>query len=205
MRIKSELILVDVSVKLFRSQNFGDLHKLIVVVTTLEEGLPLENHTGEHASQRPNIQRVIVSLQIDEKLRSFEVARGDANVVFLTWVIKFSQTPINESQFAVGVIDHDVVRFYVSVHNALRVTEIKCLQDLEHIVANIEVVKALVKFAEISVTGIDKFSNNGWRLSERVTNNINQIDNVDSVLQGLQNFNFASDFVLLNYRLTIVH
>ena len=119
MRIKSELILVDVSVKLFRSQTFGDLHKLIVVVTTLEEGLSLEDHTGEHASQRPNIQRVIVSLQIDEKLRSFEVARGDANVVFLTWVIKFSQTPINESQLAVGVIDHDVVRFDISMHNAL--------------------------------------------------------------------------------------
>ena len=81
-------------------------------------------------------------------------------------------------------------------------TEIKCFQDLEHIVANIEVVEALVKFAEISITGIDEFSDNGWRLSERVTNNINKVDNVDTVLQGLQNLNFASDFVLFNYRLT---
>ena len=80
-------------------------------------------------------------------------------------------------------------------------TKIKCFQDLEHIVANIEVVEALVKFAEISITGIDEFSDNGWRLSERVTNNINKVDNVDTVLQGLQNLNFASDFVLFNYRL----
>ena len=81
-------------------------------------------------------------------------------------------------------------------------TEIKCFQDLEHIVANIEVVEALVKFAEISITGIDEFSDNGWRLSERVANNINKVDNIDTVLQGLQNLNFASDFVLFNYRLT---
>ena len=100
-------------------------------------------------------------------------------------MIKFSQTPINQSQFTVGMIDHDVVRFDVAVHDALGMTEIKCLQDLEHIVANIEIVKALVKFAEISVTGVDKFSDNSRRLSERVTNNIDQVDNIDTVLQGL--------------------
>lgn len=77
---------------------------------------------------------------------------------------------------------------------------IKRLQNLEHVEADIEVVETLVEFAEISVTCIDKLSDNGWRFSQWVANNIDQLNNVNAVLQGLQNFNLAADLVLFNYK-----
>ena len=86
------------------------------------------------------------------------------------------------------------------MHDSLRVAVIKSLQNLEHVKADIEVVKTLVEFAEISVTCIDKLSDNGWRLSQRVANNIDQLNNVNAVLQGLQDLNLAADLVLLNYK-----
>lgn len=37
-------------------------------------------------------------LIVDEKLRSFEVARGDPDVVLLPRVVKLRQTPIDKTQ-----------------------------------------------------------------------------------------------------------
>jgi hypothetical protein len=36
-------------------------------------------------------------------------------------MVKFSETPIDESELAILVVDHDIVRFDVTVHDALRV------------------------------------------------------------------------------------
>ena len=98
------------------------------------------------------------------------------------------------------MVNHDVVRLHIAVHDSLRVAVIKRLQNLEHVEADIEVVETLVEFAEISVTCIDKLSDNGWRLRQWVAHNIDQLNNVNAVLQGLQDLNLAADLVLLNYR-----
>ena len=50
VRIKSYIVLVNVGIELISSQNFSDLHKLIVVILALEEWLFLEDHTCEHAA-----------------------------------------------------------------------------------------------------------------------------------------------------------
>ena len=54
--VESEAILVEILVKLLSAEHFGNLDELVIVVTSLEEGLPLEDHTGKHASERPNVQ-----------------------------------------------------------------------------------------------------------------------------------------------------
>ena len=59
----------------------GDLHKLVVVVVPVEEGLLTEDHAREHAPERPHIQRVVVVLEVHEQLGALEVARRDAHVV----------------------------------------------------------------------------------------------------------------------------
>ena len=55
-RIKSESVLVKVGVEFFGAEHLSDLHELVVVVATLEEGLSLEDHACEHASKRPDVQ-----------------------------------------------------------------------------------------------------------------------------------------------------
>ena len=98
------------------------------------------------------------------------------------------------------MVNHDVVRLHIAVHDSLRVAVIERLQNLEHVEADIEVVETLVEFAEISVTSIDKLSDNGRGLRQWVAHNIDQLNNVNAVLQGLQDLNLAANLVLLNYR-----
>ena len=54
--VEDESVLVEVGVELLRAQDLGNLDELVVVVTTLEEGLSLEDHAGEHATERPDVK-----------------------------------------------------------------------------------------------------------------------------------------------------
>ena len=49
--VQCETILVNISEKIIRSQNFSNLHKLIVIVAALEEWFLLEDHSSEHATK----------------------------------------------------------------------------------------------------------------------------------------------------------
>ena len=118
MRVESEAILVEILVELLSAEHFSNLDELVIIVASLEEGLPLEDHTGKHASERPNVQRVVVRLKVYEQLGSFEIARCNADIVLLSRMVEFSEAPIDEAQLPVGVIDHDVVRLHVAVHDA---------------------------------------------------------------------------------------
>ena len=75
---------------------------------------------------------------------------------------------------------------------------IEGLQDFEHVITNIKVVEALVKFAEVSITSIDKLSYDRRCLRQRITNDIKHVNNVDATLESLQNFDLTSDLVLLD-------
>ena len=54
--IESESVLVKICVELLGAENLSNFDELIVIVTSLEEGLSLEDHTSKHAAERPNVQ-----------------------------------------------------------------------------------------------------------------------------------------------------
>ena len=198
--VQLQVVLVKIGEKLLSAQNLGNLHQLVVVVAALEEGLSFEDHASEHATKRPNVQGVVVSLQVDEEFGSFEISGSDADIVLLTWMVELGETPVDESQLAVGVVDHDVVRLDISMHDALAVAEIEGLEDLIHIEANVEIVEALVKLAEVSVTGVDELSDNGGRLRQWVSHDVDQLNDVDATFKVLQNLDLSPDLVLLDYQ-----
>ena len=138
-------------------------------------------------------------MEVNKKLGTLEIAGSYAHVVLLTWVVELSEAPINEAELAVSVVNHDVMRLDIAVHDSLRMAVIKGLQDFEHVITNIKVVEALVKFAEVSITGINKLSDDCRCLRQRITNNIKHVNNVDATLESLQNFDLTSDLVLLDY------
>lgn len=114
--IQSDIVLFNVSEKVISSKDFRNFHQLVVIVFALEEWLLLEDHTSEHASQGPYIEGVIISLEIDQQLRSLEVPRGHSDVVLLLRVVEFGKTPIYQSKSLVVVVDHDIMRLHISMH-----------------------------------------------------------------------------------------
>jgi len=82
-------------------------------------------------------------LEVDEELGTFEVAGGDADVVLCALMVEFGETPVDETELdiimleavercgarmtylSLLVIDHHVVRFDISVHDAFAMTEVE--------------------------------------------------------------------------------
>ena len=55
VRVKCQSVLVQVGVELLSAEDFGDLYELVVVIAALEEWLSLEDHSGEHAAEGPDV------------------------------------------------------------------------------------------------------------------------------------------------------
>ena len=56
----------------------------------------------------------------------------------------------------------------------------------------------MVKLAEISVTSVHELSDNSRRLGQWVSDNIDHVNDIGAMLEGLQDFNLSSDLVLLD-------
>jgi hypothetical protein len=88
--VKSNIVLLDIGEQLFCAEDLGNLYQLVVVVFSLEERLFLENHACEHATQTPNVKRVVINLEVNEKLGTLEVAGSNSHVVLLIGMVELS-------------------------------------------------------------------------------------------------------------------
>ena len=68
------------------------------------------------------------------------------------------------SHFSVLMIDHNVMRFHVSVHDALAVAVVECLEELVDVVADVEVGEFGVEAAEVGVVDVLKDQRRGLTL-----------------------------------------
>ena len=114
-------------------------------------------------------------------------------------MIKFSEAPINESKLFVIMINHDVVWLDISVHDASAVTEVECLEHLVDVVSNVIVSEALVECPEVDITSVNVLHDESWCLSHWVSDDINEIDDIHSTLQSLEDLDFSSNLSLLNW------
>jgi len=88
--VKSDIVLFDIGEQLFCAEDLGNLNQLVVVVFSLEKGFFLENHACKHATQTPNVKRVVINLEVNEKLRTLEVAGSNSHVVLLIGMVELS-------------------------------------------------------------------------------------------------------------------
>lgn len=88
------------------------------------------------------------------------------------------------------------MRLHVTVHYTFRVAKIKRLQNLEDVEANIKVTKGFVQSAEVDITSVYELHNQSGCLCHWVTDHVKEINYVNSVLEGLQNFDLSSDLSL---------
>jgi len=197
--VHGHIVFFNVSKEVVSSQNFGNLHKLIVVVFTLEEWLLLEDHTCEHAAKWPDIKRVIIGLQVNEKLRSFKVSGCNSNIVLLLRMIEFRKTPIDKSQPLVIVVDHDIMWLHISMHNTLRMAVVKSFQYFKDIESNVVVCETFVQSSEINIASVDILHDQCWSFSHWISYNIYQINNIYSTFKSLQNLDLSSNLRLFDW------
>ena len=196
VRIEFEVVGVKVVEELFGSQNFGNLNQLVVVVVTVEEGFLAKDHARKHASETPHVQRVVVLLQIDQEFGPFEVSGGYPHVVFTPRVVELCQTPINEAQLALLVVDHDIMWFDITVHDTVGMAIVQSLEQLEDIETNIEVRESRVKDLEVCV--VDMLEDERGSLGLRIAYHVEQLDDVCSPAHVLQDLNFSFDLLLFD-------
>lgn len=97
LSIELDIVLVKVVEQVFGTENLGDLDELVRIAVSVEERLFAEDHGSKHGTQRPHVERVVVLLEVDEQLRTLEVTRSDADVVFGAGVVELSKTPIDQA------------------------------------------------------------------------------------------------------------
>lgn len=94
------------------------------------------------------------------------------------------------------MIDHNVMRLDVAVHNALAVAEVEGLEELVHVVANVHVGELGVESAEVGV--VDVFEDKGGSLALCISNDIQEGDDVGPTGEVLQDLDLALDLLFLN-------
>jgi hypothetical protein len=123
------------------------------------------------------------------------------------------------SYFSVLMIDHNVMRFHVSVHDAFAVAEVQRLEKLENVETDVEVVEFGIEASEIDVVDVLEDERRGLTLHEydmsalsrikryrwnrdfvhlRVPHYVEQRDNVGSACEILQDLDLTLDLLLLN-------
>lgn len=83
--------------------------------------------SSEHNPEGPDVKRVVVVLVVNQQLRPLEIATGHPHVVFLAWKVEFSQPPVDNPELLALVVDHDVLRFDVPMHDSVGVAVVQAL------------------------------------------------------------------------------
>lgn len=128
-------------------------------------------------------------------------------------MIKLRQTPVNKSELHLVssvkvsqvsdtthlsplMVDHNVVRLHISMHDTLAVTEVECLQKFIDVVTNIVVHETRIERTEVGIVHVFEYQTR--RLTLAVTNDIKQGHNIRSSRQILQNLDLTLDLLLLH-------
>lgn len=154
--VELNLILVEVLKELVSAEHLGNLDQLVRVALAVEERLLAEDHGRKHGAQRPHVQAVVVLLEIDQQLGALEVARCHTHVVLGRRVVELSQAPVDQAQLSVFVVDHNVVRLDIAMHNALAMTKVQRLQQLQNVESHVEIVELGIQAAEVGVVDVLK-------------------------------------------------
>ena len=107
-------------------------------------------------------------------------------------MVKFSESPIYQPQSLVVVVNHDIMRLHISVHYSLRVAVVQSFQHFIDVESNVIICEAFVEGSEINIASVDVLHDKSRSFSHWVSDNVDQIDNVDATSKSLQNLDLSS-------------
>ena len=194
--VELNVVFVKVLKQLVGTEDLRNLHQLVGVALAMEERLFSKDHRCKHSPQRPHVQRIVVFLEVHQQLWSLEVPRRNAHIVLGALVVELGQTPVDEPQLSLLVIDHNVVRLDVSVHDALGMTEVERLEEFENVVPDVVVDETWVEGAEVGV--VDILKDQARSLTLAVPDDVQQSHDIGTSGQILQDLDLTLYLLLLD-------
>ena len=126
-----------------------------------------------------------------------------------------TEVNVRGPHFSVLMVDHNVVRLDVAMHNALAVAEVESFEEFENVEADVEIVELGVEAAEVGVVHV--LEDERWRFALmksqsatrfdgrqrdrtnlRVSNNVEESNDIGSARQVLQDLDLSLDLLLLD-------
>lgn len=98
-------------------------------------------------------------------------------------MVELGETPVDETELSLLMIYHDIVGLHVPMHDAIGMTEIQSLEQLEYVISNIVIRQRWIQNLEIGV--VDVFKDQGRSFGLRISHNVQQPDDVGSTAQIL--------------------
>ena len=95
------------------------------------------------------------------------------------------------------MIDNNVKRLDITMHDSMRVSEIKRFQDFISVKPNVHVIKGLRDHLGFNIWNV--FKHKAGRLGNWISDHIVQLYDVWSTVKGLKNLCLAIDFLLTHW------
>lgn len=95
------------------------------------------------------------------------------------------------------MIDHDIVRLHIAMHDTLTMAEVQRFEELIDIVADIVVGESRIERAEVGIVHILEHQTRGFALT--VADHIQQSYHVGTTCQILKNLDLTLNLLLLNW------
>lgn len=124
------------------------------------------------------------------------VPGGDSNIIVDTSVVELCKPPVNEPQCFSLWIDHDILRFHISVDDPHRMRVVQGNEELREVVLDIGHGELVVQDSEVNV--VDAFEYQCWDLQVLVPDNVQETHHVGATCEILQDLHLSVDFLHLH-------
>ena len=80
------------------------------------------------------------------------------------------------------------------MHYSLRVAVVQSFQNFIDVESNVIISEAFVQSPEVNIAGVNVLHDQSWSLRHWVSNDVDQVDDIDATSEGLKDFDFSSYF-----------
>jgi len=171
-----ELVSAKIFFKVVSSHYADNASHLVIVVTSLEEGVDVEKHSSESTSQRPDIKRVVVLAVFHQELRAFVISASDTYVILSVRLVKVSQSPVDNTEVSLLMVNNNIQGLDIAMHDSVAMGVVEGFQDFINIESDVQVVKSTRNLLGLDIRNI--FEDKAGGLGALFTNHVVHADYV---------------------------
>lgn len=171
-----ELVSAQIFFKVVSSHYADNASHLVIVVTSLKEGVDVEKHSSEGTSQRPDIKRVVVLAVFHQEFRAFVISASDTYVILSVRLVKIGQSPVDNTEVSLLMVNNNIQGLDIAMHDSVAMSVVEGFQDFINVESDVQVVKRTRDLLGLDIRNIFKYKARSLRAL--FTNHVVQADDV---------------------------